>query len=131
MSSEQPLLGMRILVVEDDFYLATDEKSLLESAGAKVIGPSADPGEACRLLEQGPVDCALVDVNLGDGPSYTVAAALRERNVPFLFTTGYGALSIPEELWDVPRLEKPFNDHELLSTVERLLPAGGLKGPSG
>lgn len=42
MTTEAPLEGKRILVLEDDFYLATDEKGLLERAGR----PWSDPLEA-------------------------------------------------------------------------------------
>jgi hypothetical protein len=40
MTNEADLRGHRILVVEDDYYLATDAARALRGAGAEVIGPS-------------------------------------------------------------------------------------------
>ena len=120
MTEEAALAGLRVLVVEDDFYLATDGKEALEQAGAEVVGPTAKEAEALRLASSGTVDCAVVDINLGAGPSYAVAAALREQSIPFVFTTGYDAASIPEEYRDVQRLEKPIDDRDLIEAVKRL-----------
>ena len=120
MTHPRPLQGMRILVVEDDFYLATDEQLALENAGATVIGPIATTAEALRLADPAAVDCALVDINLGGGPSFAVAAALKQRSIPFLFTTGYDAVSIPDEFRLVERLEKPIEDADLVAAVKRL-----------
>lgn len=114
------LEGLRVLVVEDDFYLATDEQSALEEAGATVVGPAAKAEDALRLIDAQSVDCAVVDINLGEGPSFAFAAALREREIPFLFTTGYDAAAIPDEFRSVERLEKPIEDADLVAAVNRL-----------
>jgi CheY-like chemotaxis protein len=114
------LQALRILVVEDDYYLADDERSALEAAGATVVGPAARTEDALSLADGGEIDCAVVDINLGAGPSFTVAAALRARAIPFVFTTGYDAAAIPDEFRDVERLEKPIDDADLIAAVARL-----------
>ena len=43
MNQGTPLLGMRILVVEDDYYLATDELQMLQSAARTSSARSATP----------------------------------------------------------------------------------------
>jgi DNA-binding response OmpR family regulator len=120
MTPSATLHGLRVLVVEDDFYLATDEQAALEAAGATVLGPTARAEEALRLADSARVDCAVVDINLGTGPGFSVAAALRERSIPFVFTTGYDAAAIPEEFRDVERLEKPVEDADLVAAVRRV-----------
>lgn len=120
MSEEAGLAGLRVLVVEDDYYLATDGKEALELAGAEVMGPTAKESEALRLAKSGMVDCAVLDINLGAGPSFSVAEALREQSIPFLFTTGYDAVSIPSAYRDVERLEKPVDEANLVEAVKRL-----------
>lgn len=114
--------GWRVLVIEDDYYLATDEQNALQTAGAQVVGPCARASEAMLLVDGGRVDCALVDINLGHGPSFEAATVLRARGIPFLFTTGYDATTIPDEFADVARLEKPIGDKELIEAIALLRP---------
>ena len=95
LAAARPLEGKRILVLEDDYYLATDEKALLEAAGATVVGPLGSGFKRSQLPEKGDVDAALVDINLGTGPSFDVARALVERGIQFVFLTGYDAGVVP------------------------------------
>lgn len=120
MNQQRPLEGKRILILEDDFYLASDEKELLQRAGAEVVGPF---GSACAerdLLAAGHLDGALVDINLGTGPSFDFARLLAERGVPFIFVTGYDEAVIPEDLSAAPRVEKPIRERDLVAAVSRV-----------
>lgn len=119
MNQKPDLHGLRVLVVEDDFYIATDTSQWLESAGAEVIGPTGRIEELPHLLERSP-NVAVVDINLGRGPSFEVPAMLRERKIPFLFMTGYDQQVIAEDLQDVPRLEKPVRERDLLAAIAAL-----------
>jgi DNA-binding response OmpR family regulator len=116
MSIDRKLSGVRVLIVEDDFFLALDEQYALEDAGAHVVGPCADEAAGLSAADQD-LECAVLDVNLGHGPSFSVAAALRARDVPFLFVTGYDAKVIPPEYRDVVRLQKPIMMSELIRAV--------------
>ena len=60
---------------------------------------------------------ALVDINLGEGPSFRMAEALRKRNIPLIFLTGYEHTILPAEFADNVRLQKPIE----LKTVSRAL----------
>src|ERR1700712_981828 len=51
--------------------------------------------------------CAVVDINLGEGASFAGASALQNKGVPFVFVTGYDDLVIPAAFSNVPRLRKP------------------------
>ncbi|RXZ35600.1 hypothetical protein EO081_00740 [Sphingomonas desiccabilis] len=114
-------MDKRILILEDDFYLADDEKALLEKAGATVVGPF---GRSCReedLFASGELDAAVVDINLGAGPSFDLARALADRRVPFVFVTGYDEAVIPGDLSHAVRLEKPLRERQLVATMARLV----------
>ena len=115
--AELPLKGLRVLVVEDQYYLATDICDWLQEAGAEVAGPAANAPNACSLIDAEPVDLAVVDINLGTGPTFTVAKELAERRVPFLFATGYDQSIIPAEYRDRPRIEKPFKGPDVIRAV--------------
>lgn len=121
MIGQRSLSGKCVLVVEDDYYLAADEVSLLTEAGATVVGCTGDPEEAANLIGNQHIDFALVDINLGQGPAFDTARALNKHNIPFLFTTGYDPESIPVEFRDNPRLGKPFGNQMLLSMIEQII----------
>ncbi|MCP3468760.1 response regulator [Bradyrhizobium sp. CCGUVB1N3] len=105
-----PLASRRILVVEDEYFLADDIGKTLRALGAEIAGPVGYIEDAVEILYDGSaVDAAVLDVNLRTGMIYPVARALRARHVPFVFTTGYDRISIISEFQDVLLLEKPID----------------------
>ncbi|RST30058.1 hypothetical protein HMF7854_03865 [Sphingomonas ginkgonis] len=122
MSAEAGLTGHRVLVLEDDFYLASDTRRALEGAGAEVLGPCASEGAAMDEMDDNPT-AAVVDVNLGRGPSFELARSLKDRGTPFVFITGYDEEIIPSEFDGIARLQKPV---ELKDVVRSLSSALGL-----
>lgn len=111
------LAGRKVLVVEDDYYLASDAQKWLEGAGAQVVGPTGNSADAIRLAREERVDGAIVDINLGLGPSYTVARMLMDQRIPFIFITGYDKSAIPREFASVPRIEKPVDEKRALGSL--------------
>jgi len=110
------LRGLRILVVEDNFLVAENLREFLSARGCDVIGPAPRVEVALSLLAaNGRVDRAMLDINLGSEDCFPVAAALRERAVPFLFLTGYDqGMQIPAEFSHTPRLSKPVAENDLI-----------------
>ncbi|HEX4893384.1 MAG TPA: response regulator [Hyphomicrobiaceae bacterium] len=109
---------IRVLVVEDEPLIALDLKEELEQAGFAVVGPAFKLSEGLELAADAAVDVALLDVNLGKETSAPVAGRLRDRNIPFLFTTGYSDQAlIPPDLQDVPRLSKPYQFSRLVEAI--------------
>ena len=123
MTGEPDLTGRRILVVEDDYYLATDTARALRGAGAEVLGPCATEEDAQAELEEQRPDAVVVDVNLGLGPSFKLAQRLKDGAIPFVFTTGYDAGVIPAEFEAFERLEKPLQLRHIVGAVARLTAA--------
>jgi DNA-binding response OmpR family regulator len=120
--SEGALSGRRILVVEDDYFLAEEWNRKLKAAGAAVLGPVPSVEAALELLEADDApDLVVLDVNLGGQMAYPVADALIARKVPFLFMTGYDQSSLPERFAAMPRLEKPIEARAILGELRRLL----------
>ena len=115
------LEGVRVLVVEDEFLVAMLIEEMLESAGCVVIGPIPRVPEALDALVRNPCDAAVLDINLGGERIDPVAEALSNRNVPFMFVTGYGTTGLPIDYLDRPHIFKPFKMTELLGTVSRLV----------
>jgi DNA-binding response OmpR family regulator len=117
MVTENCLSGRRILVVEDSYLLARDTAEALTAAGAQVVGPFPGEGAAVGAIEDGMLSAAVVDINLGSGPTFAVARSLTDAKVPFLFVTGYDVIDIPVEFQKVRRLDKPINLRGLVTAL--------------
>ncbi len=115
--TDTPLHGLRILIVEDDYYLATDARAVIEEAGGQVVGPFGTAAEAIAALDSEGADLAVIDINLGNGPAFELARHLESTELPFLFTTGYGQAVVPDDLSAIVRLEKPYRAAELISAA--------------
>ena len=115
------LAGCRVLVVEDEYFIADDITRALRKLGAEVIGPLPSREEALDVFSsEERIDAAVLDINLRGDVIYPLADALRERGVPFVFATGYDAGSIPEAYRGVARWEKPFDPHALVAAIPGL-----------
>ena len=121
MAGAPALTGHRVLVVEDDYYLASDTAAALRGAGAQVLGPCPSEGAVLDLLESETPTHAVVDLNLGGGaPRFELAQVLQERGVRLLFLTGYDPDIVPEGLREVVRLRKPLPFRRIVEAVGRL-----------
>src|SRR5215469_16205738 len=115
------LEGVRVLIVEDEYLVAVLIEKILESAGCIVIGPIPRLSEALDAAHHDNCDAAVLDVNLAGKRIDPVADALSERNVPFLFVTGYGANALPSEYAARPHVCKPFRMADLLRTLSSVV----------
>ncbi len=117
-SADHPLRKLRVLVVEDTYLIAEMIKDSLEDAGFEVIGPAPNIEQGLTLSETESVDVAVLDINLAGSFCFPIATALRARNVPFFFLSGYTAETIiPAEFKEVPRVSKPFNPLQIAAAV--------------
>ena len=84
------LLGKRVLVVEDEPFIAFDIADTIEKEGGHVVGPAMSIRAALHILSQEEVDGAILDVNLPDGDIGPVIAALQVRGIFCVIHTGAG-----------------------------------------
>lgn len=105
------LQGRRVLVVEDESLVAMLLETILEDMGCTPVGPASniDEGEALAR-DEAALDAALLDVNVAGRQVFPVAAALKARGVPFVFSTGYGEGGLPDEWRGNPTIQKPFTE---------------------
>jgi DNA-binding response OmpR family regulator len=100
----------KILVVEDNTLVAETLAEALIDSGYEVVGPAPSLSEGLELAHDSDLDGALLDIDLAGRWCFPIATLLAERNVPFLFLTGYHDPSvIPPELRWAWRLTKPFH----------------------
>jgi DNA-binding NtrC family response regulator len=115
------LRGARILIVEDEYYIADDMAAALRDRGAEVLGPAGTLEEACAHVSEGTLDCAILDMNLRGDMAYPVADRLTEAGIPFLIASGYNSASLPERFSAVPSVGKPVDPEAVISAVIPLL----------
>jgi DNA-binding response OmpR family regulator len=112
------LAGMKILVLEDEVLIAMDVEQLCRDNGA------ADVVVARSLAEIDPdrtameFHAAIVDVMLDGASTLDFARHIRERNLPFVFASGYTDL---DEIFmafpDIAIVGKPYAGSDLVEAV--------------
>jgi CheY-like chemotaxis protein len=114
------LAGKRILLVEDEYILASDLAEFLGQHGVEVAGPVGSVAQALAMTGNA-LDAAVLDVNLQGERVYPVADALLERGVPVVFATGYDELLVERSYIGLPRCRKPIDKPALLELLQSLL----------
>jgi DNA-binding response OmpR family regulator len=112
------LAGKRILVVEDEFLIASMLADALKSEQAEVVGPVNNHEAGLALIARETVDAAVIDLNLRGVRNDALGLELRRRNIPFLIATGYGKAS---QTLAAPVLSKPFTTERFIAALSGLL----------
>ncbi|KHK64844.1 response regulator [Pseudomonas frederiksbergensis] len=105
--------GIKVLLVEDEGTVAMLIEEMLEELGCEVVASVPRLARAREVASTAQFDLAILDVNLAGERVFPVAEILRDRKIPFLFSTGYGASGVPAEFARYPVLHKPFSESEL------------------
>jgi DNA-binding response OmpR family regulator len=122
-SSGSALLGgARVLVVEEDFFIALELVSILSEAGAEVVGPSQTVAAALSLADDEGLSAAILDIRLGNDTVAPVADRLAAHHVPFVFYTGQPTTDPLRAEWpDCGIIEKPALPAAIVKAVAALL----------
>lgn len=116
------LANASVLIVEDQLLIAMDIEQALADHGVTNVRTVASVYEGIQAIRQKTPDVALLDLNLGNETSAEIALLLRQKNVPFLFATGYADRSmIPAGFEDVPVIRKPYATPAVLRELENML----------
>ena len=113
MPDTHGLKGVRILLVEDEYFIAMELAATVAELGVEVVGPVGRLGPARELARTEPLQGAVLDIDLGGQPSFPLAEELMERGVRLIFVTGFDATILPEKFRHVPALTKPVNQAAL------------------
>ena len=120
MSDEQA--QATVLVVEDDYLIASTMSAALELADLRVLGPFPSVATAQRALDEGHAAAiAVLDINLGGERAFPLIDRLVESGVPIVLTTGYDEDAIPPAYAHILRLQKPVRMHALIDCLNSLL----------
>jgi CheY-like chemotaxis protein len=118
----KPLLGVRVLIVEDEILQALALADMVASLGGSVAATANRFEEAVEASHGQAFDCAILDVNLAGTLSFPIADYLQQRGVPVLFCTAYaGAAKVFAGKGAVACLDKPVGKVALRDALLGLL----------
>lgn len=122
------LEALRIMIVDDEFFVAWHLQSLLEDLGYAGCEIASDSLGAIALAEKQDANLILMDVNLGGEPDgvETVRRILEVCDVKVIFITAYtdedNLRRIHDVKSDAPILSKPASLEMLRSAIAGLFP---------
>jgi DNA-binding response OmpR family regulator len=110
----------RVLIVEDEAMIALSIEDTLSDLGYAIVGIAPRLEIGMRMAREEAIDFAILDLNLNGEVSFPIARVLRERGVPFLFASGFGAESVELEFQGAPVIRKPFDVGALTAAIDTL-----------
>jgi len=118
-------MAQRLLYVDDEESLRMLVQSHLSLEGFEVE-TAASGHKAVAILKKQQYDLILLDLRMPDGDGFEVLRFLNEHgsHIPVIVLTGVDDVSIASEcvkLGAADYLTKPYNFHELIDSVERVL----------
>jgi len=122
-----PASSRRVLVVEDEFFIALEIKSALTTAGFDVLGPAGSVDHALDLLHDTKPDAAVLDVDLAGERVTPVAMQLKALAVPFVLASAADRATLAQNsaLAEVRNLGKPTDMRQLVEAVRAITDALG------
>jgi DNA-binding NarL/FixJ family response regulator len=109
---------MRVVLVEDDYFLAQEMARELSELGVHIVGfaPTLEKVLALSAKDLS-FDGAVLDINLGDGFIFPAVSDLLERDVAVVFVTGDDRSIIPPEFRSIPCFPKPTEPARLVQAL--------------
>lgn len=103
----------KVLLVEDEPTVSMMLADLVSEFGHSVDGPYNRLAEAMSAAKNNDVHVGVLDVNVGGEAIYALADILADREIPFVFVTGYSLENINSRFTHVPVLQKPIEREAL------------------
>jgi len=113
-----------ILLLDDEPLISMLVSEWLVEMGHETVGPVQSVQAALNLITGTKIDCAILDISLGNETCCPVAQVLRDRESRFALSTGYDPEVIPAPFKNELVLHKPFVADDVKAIVEHLLARG-------
>jgi len=116
-------LGLKILIVEDEFVTISNLKSILSYQGYEVSGIAKSAREALNILENTTIDLAIVDINIkGEHDGIWLANQIKLNfDIPHIFLTAYSDKKTIENAAKTnpyAYLIKPFTKETIFASIQ-------------
>jgi DNA-binding NtrC family response regulator len=119
LNHSSPALYQDVLIVEDDPIIALGLEDTVLDLGIAAVRVASNVTTALQLIDDRVPEFALLDVGLVREKSFAIAERLAALQIPFAFSTGYGADGVPAAFADRPRLPKPCPTDALEAVLRR------------
>jgi DNA-binding NarL/FixJ family response regulator len=125
----------RVLIVEDQYFVAVDCEEHLRGAGFECIGLATTAAEAVTLAERGHPDLIIMDIRLADENDGVQAAILiyHELGIRSIFASGHADSVVrkaAESAHPFGWLDKPYTGDELIRAAREAITELGRKRPA-
>lgn len=113
----------RVLIVEDEYFIALAIENAVEDAGLQVVGVAATAEQAIGMAEAGHPDIVLMDIRLaGARDGIDAAVEIRDRfGIPSIFATAQADPATrrraEQAAHPVGWLLKPFTSSEVVAAI--------------
>lgn len=111
----------RVLLVEDEGGVAIMIEDMLKELGCELLASVAHLPEAFEAIDSLQPDLVVLDVNVAGELSFDFARTLVTREIPFVFSTGYGHGCLPADLQGRPVVAKPYRLNQLDRVIAETL----------
>lgn len=119
--SSAPATGARILILEDDVFLADDMCRSLQDAGYEVLGPFDEySAELNQAFDRRP-HAAILDMLLSGGSTSAIVDRLQSLEIPIIVPAGYAHSEVRERITDLSLVEKPYAMNRIVAAVRSVL----------
>jgi two-component system, response regulator PdtaR len=120
-----PVRG-RVLIVEDEYFLALENEAALQAAGYEVVGTATTGVNAVALAREQRPDIVLMDIRLaGAGDGIGAAIEISDRfSIAIIFATALSDRETrerAERAFALGWLSKPYSSDEMLAAVSRAM----------
>jgi len=111
--------GLKVLICEDEYLLASDLSHQLRAMGAEVLDLKPRLRDLVDLLKRPDfaANAAVVDIKLFDQTSFSLVRSLKKLGVALAFCSGYSRRDVPNDLTSVPFFTKPADTGEIVSAL--------------
>lgn len=115
------LAGLRVFIAEDEFHVVQLIEDMLAELGCTISDSVSSVPAALDRAAITEAQLAVLDVNLRGHRIFPAAQILRDRQIPIVFSTGYGVDGIEAEWKTCPVIQKPFAIERLKEVLTHLL----------
>ena len=116
-------MSKRIMIVEDDFFIASSAEDGLTDYGFSVVGIATTADEAIAMAQAERPDLALMDIRLGPGRDGVDAAIeiFSKTGIRSIFVTAHTdseTIKRASSAMPIGWVDKPYQMNHLISTIQ-------------
>lgn len=112
------LNGQLVLIAEDELMIGLLARDAVERLGGRCAPVVKTCEEALRALATDLPDLIILDLNLRGGTSERVLDAALVNGIPVVVSSGTTRESLPRKFQELPRLEKPWQLHDMETVLK-------------